>query len=230
MVRAKGDGTHAHLALGELCEAYWQPVFRFLTGEGRTEEDARDLTQGFFAQLLQGGGFESVVPGRTRFRSYLLGALKHFLADQRKRDQRLKRGGGQRPEPLHAPPAETGETSLEIQVADPTGWPPDSYFDREWALTVMQRALQALHREFAAEGRADEFSILKPWLAGEAPTLSQAEAATRLGMSEGAVKVAIHRLRRRFRELVRFELAQTVEDEAGVEAELKYFVEVLAAN
>jgi RNA polymerase sigma-70 factor (ECF subfamily) len=188
------------------------------------------LTQGFFAQILHRGGFASVTPGRTRFRSYLLGALKHFLADQRKRDQRLKRGGGQRPEPLQAPPAETRETSLAIQVADPTGWPPDSYFDREWALTVMQRALEALHREFAADGRADEFAALKPWLAGETPTLSQPEAAARLGMSEGAVKVAIHRLRKRFRELVRLELAQTVEDETEVEPELKYFVEVLAAH
>ncbi|HRT08567.1 MAG TPA: hypothetical protein P5038_00310 [Candidatus Paceibacterota bacterium] len=115
-------------------------------------------------------------------------------------------------------------------MADPTGWPPDSYFDREWALTVMQRSLEALHKEFAADGREEEFAALKPWLVGEAPALPQAEAAAKLGLTEGAVKVAIHRLRKRFRDLVRCELAQTVEDDAGVEAELKYFVEVLAAQ
>ncbi len=228
VLRAQGDSAESKRALGELCESYWTPVFRFLRSQGREEEAARELTQEFFARVLEHGGLRGADPGRGRFRSYLLGAVKHFLADLRDREHRLKRGGGQAAQPLDAPGNST--TSLALQVADPTALPPDSTFDRAWALAVMEQAFSVLQREFASAGRTAQFDALKPWLEGEATALSQAEVAASLGMNEGAVKVAIHRLRKRFREVVRAELAQTVDGPAEVDEELRYLVEVLSST
>lgn len=230
MLRARGDSAEARKALGELCGAYWQPVFRFLRSEGRDEESARELTQEFFARLLARGGLAAAEPGRGRFRSYLLGAVKHFLADRREHERRLKRGGGVAPKSLDATITNGQGTRAELQVADPAALPPDSYFDREWALAVMDRAVTAAQQEFIAEGKAEQFDVLKQWLLGELPTLSMAQAAAQLGISESAVKVAVHRLRKRFRELVRAELAQTVASPAEVGEELRYLVEVLSAG
>ena len=230
VLRARGDSAEAQKALGELCAAYWQPVFRFLRSEGRDEEIARDLTQEFFARLLAREGLGAVEPGRGRFRSYLLGAVKHFLADRRDHERRLKRGGGVASESLDATLTSEQATGAGLQVADPAALPPDSYFDREWAMAVMDRAVSAAQQEFIAQGKAEEFDVLKPWLVGEAQALSQADAAAELGLSEGAVKVAVHRLRKRFRELVKAELAQTVVSPAEVGEELRYLVEVLSAG
>jgi RNA polymerase sigma-70 factor (ECF subfamily) len=224
--RARGDSAEARQALGELCEAYWTPVFRFLRGQGRDEDTARELTQEFFARVLARGSLQGAEPGRGRFRSYLLGAVKHFLADCRDHEQRLKRGGGAQIAPLDAS-GPTG-TAPALQVPDPAATPDDRLFDHAWALAVMERALISLGSEYARQDRAAHFEALKPWLQGEAPGLSQAEAAARLGMNESALKVAIHRLRKRFREAVRAELAQTVAAETEVDEELGYLVEVLA--
>jgi RNA polymerase sigma factor (sigma-70 family) len=226
VLRARGESPDSRKALAELCECYWAPVFRFLRSEGRDEDTARELTQEFFARLLAGQGLQGAEPERGRFRSYLLGAVKHFLADQRDHQRRLKRGGGVAPQSLEA--LNEHGTSPELQVPDPAASAPDSLFDRAWALAVMDRALAALQREFADSGKAAHFEALKPWLVGEAAGLSQTEAAARLGLNEGAVKVAVHRLRKRFRELVRAELAQTVGPGGEVEAELRYLVEVLS--
>ena len=224
VLRARGGSVEARGALSELCEAYYQPVFRFLRREGREEDAARELTQEFFARLLAGNGIGAADPRRGRFRSYLLGAVKHFLGDQRKQEQRLKRGGGVAPESLDA---EHG-TAPGLQVADHASAPDDTVFDREWALAVMDRALQSLAAEFAGADKAEQFTVLKPWLVGDAAALQQAAAATRLGLSESAIKVAIHRLRKRFREVIRAEIAQTIDDAAEVDGELRYLVEVLA--
>lgn len=224
VLRARGESNEARAALSELCEAYYQPVFRFLRREGREEDAARELTQEFFSRLLARDGIGAADPQRGRFRSYLLGAVKHFLADQRDHERSAKRGGGTTPESLDAEDA----GSPALQVADGASAPDDAIFDRAWALALMDRALQLLANEFAAEGKAEQFAVLKPWLAGDADTLPQSEAATRLGTSESAVKVAIHRLRKRFREVIRMEIAQTVDEAAGVDAELRYLVEVLA--
>src|SRR5262245_19725099 len=175
VLRAQGETPEARIALSELCEAYYQPVLRFLCREGREEDAARELTQEFFARVLASSGFNNADPERGRFRSYLLGALKHFLADQRKREHRFKRGGGVVAESLDA--AESEENTGSLQVADTSLPGPEAFFDREWALALMARALKALEKEFMAEDKARQFEVLKPWLMGEAPSMSQADAA-----------------------------------------------------
>jgi RNA polymerase sigma-70 factor (ECF subfamily) len=225
VLKARGDTPEAQTALGELCAAYWTPVFRFLRREGREEDAARELTQEFFARLLAGGRLDTVDPARGRFRSFLLGAVKHFLADERDRERRLKRGGGVVPESIEAG---GGGTTAELQVPDPKAIMADEVFDRAWALAVMEHALQALERQLAADGKQEHFDLLKPWLVRDTAGASQAEVARRLGLNEGAVKVAIHRLRKRFRECVRAEIAQTVGDPTTVEEELHYLVSVLS--
>ncbi len=226
VLAARGDTPEARIALGELCAAYWEPVFRFLRREGRDEDVARELTQEFVARLLAGGGFAGATPERGRFRSFLLGALKHFLADVREHRRAAKRGGGIAAESLSAPT----DTSPGIDVPHPPATLPDAEFDRQWAYAVMARALAAVGAEFETAGRAEQFAVLKPWLVGDASALSQAEAARRLGLNEGAVKVAIHRLRKRFRDVVRSEVAQTVPAAADVDEELRYLVAVLSGN
>ncbi len=226
VLRARGETAGAQAALGELCQAYYAPVLAFIRQAARDEDTARDLTQEFFARLLARHGLDTVEPGRGRFRSFLLGAVKHFLADQRDHAQAAKRGGGRT---LVSLEAGTGtNTTTELQIPDPAGPAPDTLFDRQWALTLVEHALNVLAGEFVAAGKPEQFETLKPWLLGEVNCLSQADAANRLSMSEGAVKVAIHRLRKRFRELVKTEIAQTVGNPAQVQDELRYLVQVLA--
>ncbi len=225
VLRARGESVESRAALSELCEAYYQPVLRFLRREGRDEDAARELAHDFFARVLAGRAFDGADPGRGRFRSYLLGALSHFLADQRDHARRLKRGGGIAPQSLDEPGGT--DTSPGFQVADLAAAAQDANFDREWALTVMGRALAALQKEFSAVEKLDEFETFKPWLMGDVATGSQADVARRLGLSEGAVKVTIHRLRKRFRTAVRSEIAQTLRDPALVDEELRHLIEAL---
>ncbi|KAB2675592.1 MAG: sigma-70 family RNA polymerase sigma factor [Verrucomicrobia bacterium] len=223
VLQARGDTPQARAALGDLCAAYYQPVLRFLQREGRDEDAARELAQEFFARLLARDSLAGVDPVRGRFRSFLLGALRHFLADFRAHAAAAKRGGGTPHEPL---PHGT-DTSPGLEVAAPAG-DPDALFDRQWALAIMDRSLARLSAEYADAGRGEQFAHLKAWLADGAPV--GADAAERLGSSEGALRVAIHRMRRRFRELVRGEVAQTVPSFSVVDQELRYLVEVLAAG
>lgn len=224
-MQAGGDAPEARAALGELCEAYWDPVFRFLRREGRDEDTSRELTQAFFERLLAGAGITGADPRKGKFRSYLLGALKHFLADQRRDANRLKRGGGQAVESL-----DDGGTDTHpgLQVPDTSAGLDESYFDRQWALAVMARGLEAVAEYHREAGKEKQFDVLKHWLVGDTESLSQADAAAELGIRTGAVKVAIHRLRERFREAVRTEVAQTVEGEEAVAEELRYLIEVLS--
>ena len=226
VLRARGETPEARTALSELCAAYYDPVLRFLRREGRDGDTARELAQEFFARVLADGGFDAADPERGRFRSYLLGALKHFLSDQRKREQRLKRGGGVVAESLDS--ANSGEDAASLQVADTSTSAPDGSFDRDWALAVMGRGLEVLQKEFADAGKAGHFESLKPWLMGEAPSMSQADAARQMGLTEGAVKVVIHRLRRRFRDAIRTEIAQTLRNPSLVDEELHHLIEALA--
>lgn len=227
VLEARGDSPAARAALAELCESYYQPVFRFLKREGRSDDDARELAQGFFARLLAGNSLGSVDPTRGRFRSYLLGALRHFLGDQRDRDRAAKRGGESLHEPLPGPHDTADGTATAIPPAIPAVNPDHAWFDRQWALAVVDRALTRLAREHAEAGRSDQFERLKPWLVG--PAAAPPNLAEHLGWSEGALRIAVHRLRKRFRELAREEVAQTVPAFSDVHAELRYLVDVLSA-
>jgi RNA polymerase sigma factor (sigma-70 family) len=220
---ARGDSPDAKAALGDLCAAYYAPVFAFIRRNAPDEDAARDLTQEFFSRLLGRQGIDNVDPQRGRFRSFLLGAVKHFLADMQDHAHRLKRGAGQ---PMEIIDPGT-DTSPGLQLPDPNTPSPDRAFDRRWALTLLDRALAALAEEHKVAGKSDQFEALKPWLTGDTDNISQAEAARQLDLNEGAVKVAIHRLRRRFREVIRNEIGQTVNDRAQVDEELHYLLEAL---
>ncbi|HOW65380.1 MAG TPA: sigma-70 family RNA polymerase sigma factor [Candidatus Paceibacterota bacterium] len=228
VLRARGASAESRAALSELCEAYYAPVLAFLRREGRNEETARELTQEFFSQLLAEPRLGGVDPGRGRFRSYLLGAVKNFLAQQRQRANAAKRGGGQ--SPLSIDIDTHVNTTAELQIPDPAAAVPDTWFDRQWATTLVDRAVAVLAAEAESEGKTPQFAVLKPWLLGEVPALSQADAALQLGLSEGAVKVAVHRLRKRFRDVVKAQIAQTVDEPGQVQEELRYLVEVLAQS
>ena len=227
VIRAQGGAPEARVALGDLCEAYWMPVYRFLKREGRNDDDSRELTQEFFSRLLAGSALEKADPGKGRFRSYLLGALKHFLADRRRAESRQKRGGDAIIESIES---SGSETSPGLSIADPGAEASDAYFDRHWALAVMERGVNAVRDSLAQAGKAEHFEVLKPWLVGDVESLSQADAAATLGISTGAVKVAIHRMRQKFGEAIRQEIAETVETEEEVAGELRYLIEALQAR
>ncbi len=224
VMRARGQAPEARAALGELCEAYWMPVYRFLKREDRSEDESRELTQEFIAQLLNTGSLENADPQKGRFRSYLLGALKHFLSNKRRAEGRQKRGGDAVVESIDSGGS---ETSPGMQLPDHGATPGDAYFDRHWALAVMERGLATVESSFQASGKTEQFEVLKPWLMGDADGLSQQEAAAELGMSAGATKVAIHRLRQKFGEAIRSEITETVDTEEEVQEELRYLIEAL---
>jgi RNA polymerase sigma-70 factor (ECF subfamily) len=189
VVEARGHSPEAKAALSDLCAAYYAPVFAFIRWHAPDQDAARELTQEFFARLLARESLGSVDPRRGRFRSYLLGAVKHFLADARDHAQRLKRHAAQPVESIEA----GMNTSTAVQLRDTKTLSPDREFDRKWALTVLDRALAGLAEEHKAAGNSEQFETLKPWLTGDAEGLSQADAARRLGLNAGALKVAIHR-------------------------------------
>ena len=214
--RAKADSPEGRRALAELCDAYYEPVATFLRCELREGDAARELAHTFFANVLAGGAITHASQERGRFRSYLLGAVKHFLSHHREAERRLKRGGGAKDISLND--TDAGETR---SVADASVLSPDAAFDRQWALTVVARALEALRVECAAEGRAGFFEQVKPWLTGDSARGDQAALAARCGMNANALKVAVHRLKRRFRQLLKAEVAGTLDDPALVEAEMR---------
>jgi RNA polymerase sigma-70 factor (ECF subfamily) len=220
---ATGHSTAGRQALSDLCAAYYTPVVAFLRREGRQEDTARDLAHAFFHQVLENPSLGRADQSLGRFRTYLLGALKHFLAHQRERDGRQKRGGN-----LTAVPLDAGtDTTPGLLLADARELPPDAFFDRQWAIAVLERAITALAREREAAGKLDDFTLLKPWLTGDATHGGQAAAAHALGISEGAIKVSIHRLRKRFRHLVKTEVAQTLDSPASVEEEMRHLFAAL---
>lgn len=224
MLRARGDSPEARAALSDLCAAYWKPVFHFLRREGRLEDDSREVAQAFFLRLLERGGLDQVDPAKGHFRSYLLGALKHFLAEQRRNQGRQKRGGGAIIESIDAAGS---DTSPGIQIADASASVPDAWFDREWALAVMERGIQRVQADFEHAGKAKSFDVLKPWLIGDTENLSQSDAAAALGTTVGAVKVMVHRLRKDFRTAIEAEIAQTVPRAEDIADEIRYLIEVL---
>jgi RNA polymerase sigma-70 factor (ECF subfamily) len=221
LAAAESAGAGAASALEELCRNYWQPVYAFIRRSGVNPEDSRDLTQGFFYDLLGADSLKRASPVRGRFRSYLLGVLKHFLADEYDRSRALKRGGGIEFVPIDVMLA---ESRYGLELASESA--PAAY-DRAWALAVLDRALSRLREEFALSGRAALFDGLKPFLIGDRSDLTFAQVAGQLRITEGAAKMTVTRMRQRFRALVRQELAQTVVTSAELEEELRAFVDAL---
>ena len=222
VLAARGDSDSARTALSELCAAYYGPVLAFLRHTGTGAEEAEDVAHEFFAALLTRNGVAGADRSRGKFRSYLLGALKHFVANRQRQASRVKRGG----EVEHVPLVSNAETGLEVPVAAP-GPELEALFDHEWALAVVEGALAQLEQEARTAGTGEQFAVLKAWLAFDSEPGSQGEAAARLGLNEGAVKVAIHRLRRRFRDLVRAEVSQTLPAGVSAEEELQHLIRAL---
>ena len=224
VVAAKPDEasqTHARKALEELCRAYWYPLYAFVRYRGYSSDDARDLTQSFFARIIETGGFASADPERGRFRSYLLGAMKHFLANEWHRTQTQKRGGD-----VQFIEWDALDPEARYAGAPKQGNDPEHLFEREWALETIAGALQTLRDEMVKAGKSGIFEALKGSLTGEEESPREKIAAG-LNMSEGAVKVAVHRLRQRYRKLLRAAIAETVSNEADLDDEMRYLVAVL---
>jgi RNA polymerase sigma-70 factor (ECF subfamily) len=212
--------SRARRALQKLCTAYWYPLYAFVRYRGYSSDEAQDLTQAFFAQIIETHGLATADPERGRFRSYLLGAMKHFLANEWHRGQTQKRGGGVIVLDLDALEPEARYALEPACTTDP-----DAGFDREWAQQTIARAMEKLRAESDARGKGELFEGLKGSLTGEESARS--ETAARLGMTEGAVKVAVHRLRQRYRELLRAEIAETVTNPSDVDAEMRHLVAAL---
>jgi RNA polymerase sigma-70 factor (ECF subfamily) len=204
-------------SLERLCCAYWYPLYSYLRRRGRGPHDAEDLVQGFFERLVQGDYLQSVEQDKGRFRSFLLMALNRYVSDVGDRGRALKRGGGQAPVSLDDP-----ESEARYCVEPVTHETPERIYERRWALAVMERAMRRLQAEFAAAARQRQFEALKEFLAREREETGYAAVAAQLGMTPGAVAVAVHRLRRRYRELVLDEIAQTLANPAEAEDEMRY--------
>ena len=210
------ETVQARGALEQLCRAYWHPLYCYARRSGHTAADAEDLVQGLFADLISGKAFQRVSPDQGRFRAFLLAAMNHFMAGDYDHRHAAKRGGGQAMLSLSEPDAE----ALYLQV--PTGnLSPEQDFDRRWALAVLARALDALAAEQTAAGRREQFEQLRPFLTGTAEHQDYSQVAVRLAITPNAVAVAVHRLRQRYQQLVRTEVAGTVGAPDQVEAEMQ---------
>jgi RNA polymerase sigma-70 factor (ECF subfamily) len=225
---AQGKSPDAHQALRDLCGAYYASVDLFVR-RYRGSDDACDMTHEFFAKLLEGHSLGTVDRSRGRFRSYLLGAVRHFLADADDRRRATRRGGGREAISLDRSQAKNAAEREALPIADPSAFPPDEYFDRHWAIAVVNSAVESLRTEAIAAGEAQRFDILKHWLVAPAGHETAMEAARALHLTEGAFKVAIHRLRKRFRDAVKSLIAETVDDPADIAEELDYLIRALTA-
>jgi RNA polymerase sigma factor (sigma-70 family) len=217
------DTAQAQAALEKLCRAYWYPLYAYVRRRGQTVEEAQDLTQEFFARVLERHWLARADQARGRFRTFLLTAMERFLANEWDKLRALKRGGGQRNIPIQL---DSAETRYGVEPADTRT--PEQAFEHRWALALLDEVLGQLEAEFRARGQEESFAALKPCLVGERASQPYADLAARLGMEEGAVKVAVHRLRQRYRELLRAEIANTVASPAEVEAEMHHLFNVLA--
>lgn len=213
------DSAAARAALSELCDAYWYPLYAYVRHRGAPADDARDLTQAFLTSLIDRQDLKHVSQERGRFRSFLLASLQHFLANDAARQRTAKRGGGMRVLSLDTDEAE-GRYRLE-----PAGTAtPEPLYERRWALMIIERVLARLRDEWNAEERGREFEALKACLLGRGPKGGYAKVASALGTSEGAVKVAVHRLRRRFQAELKRDIGETVADPADIDDEIRYLI------
>lgn len=223
LAAGRKSSPQAQEALGRLCQTYWYPLYAYLRREGCSPHDAQDLTQEFFARFIAKDYLADVHRERGRFRSFLLAALRHFLANERDRVRARKRGGGCQVVSLDA---EEAEARFALEPADEAS--PDRLYERRWALTVLEGVLARLKQEYAQAGKADLFERLKGALAAGRGGVPYAEVARQLRMTEEAVKVAVHRLRKRYRELLRAEIAHTVASPEEIEDEIRHLFAVLS--
>jgi len=224
VVLAAGRSTspQAERALEELCRAYWYPLYAYVRRRGHNREDAEDLTQGFFARLLEKDYLQAASRERGRFRTFLLMAFQRFLANEWDRSRAQKRGGDRTIVPLDA---ELAERRYQIEPVDELS--ADRIYERRWALTLIEETVGRLRQEFTDAGKVGEFEQLKAFLTADREKIPYAEMAVTLGQTEGGLRVAVHRLRRRFRELFRQEIAQTVSSPEEIEGELRYLLKAL---
>ena len=216
------EDSAARSALARLCETYWYPLYAYVRRRGATPDDARDLTQGFFAFLIERRDFDSLRKERGRFRAFLLASLQHYLANDFAHRMRLKRGGGMLPLSLEFDGAE-GRYQFEPVDKDT----PQTLFERRWALTVVDKALSQVRKEWEAAAKTAEFEALKSCLLGGTPTGGYAAVAEEIASTEGAVRVAAHRLRRKFQKRLREEIAETVADPSEVDDEIRYLLRAI---
>ena len=224
VLEAQSESPAAQEALEKLCRVYWRPIYGFVQRQGIGPEEAKDVTQSFFADLLEHRSLTAVRKEKGRFRSYLLGALKYFLADERRRAMAIKRGKGQRLIPLE----ELG-TDERIEMEPPDPVTAEQIYERRWASTVLERVLGLLKNEYVAAGNAVLFDSLKQLLPDEPGSPSQADIAGQLGMTANAVRQAFHRFRQRYQSLLREEIAHTVATPGDVEDELRHLIAVVRA-
>jgi RNA polymerase sigma factor (sigma-70 family) len=224
VLTAQGESPAAQEALEKLCRIYWRPIYAVLRRQGFGSQEAEDITQGFFAQLLERKSFDAVRKEKGRLRSYLLGALKYFVVDEQRRAMAVKRGKGQRLIPLEDL---RDNERIEMEPADPVT--AEMIYERRWALTVLERVLSRLKDEYVAAGNAALFDSLKELLPDEPGSPSQAEIATQLGMTENAIRQAFYRFRQRYQSLLREEIANTVATPGDIEDELRHLIAVIEA-
>jgi RNA polymerase sigma-70 factor (ECF subfamily) len=224
LAAAHRGSPRAEEAVATLCQTYWYPLYAFIRRRGHGPEEAEDLTQEFFARLLDKNYLAGIQVEGGKFRSYLLTLVKHFLANERERERAQKRGGGRACVRLES---ESGERRYRAEPVETET--PESLFERHWALTLLDQVMAKLQCEYAQGGKADLFARLRPCLSGAERLLPYAELGAILGVSEGAVKVAVHRLRKRYGELLRAEIADTVGSPAEIDEEIRHLIAVTSA-
>lgn len=216
LAAGKRSTPQADEAVEQLCKTYWFPLYAYVRRRGCTKEDAEDLTQAFFARFLAKNYLAGLSAEHGRFRAFLLASLKHFLINDWKKSRRLKRGGG---ETLLSLDWQTADTKFQVaSTAEPS---PDKAFDREWALALLARVIERLQKECEADGKGKLFEQLKIFLTAGKDESAQGKVAKSLGMEEVTVRVAVHRLRKRYRQLLREEISQTLSDAADVDEEMR---------
>jgi len=224
LAAAQQEAPEAAAALERLCSTYWYPLYAFVRRQGYEVADAQDLTQGFFAHILSRSFLKRASPAKGKFRSFILGSLKYFLADEWAKLQAQKRGGGCTPVFLDAQTAEARYRLEPVDLMDA-----EKLFERRWATALLERVLERLEEEYSKSGRKPAFDQLQVSLLGDKEAASYAEIAAASQMTEGAVKVAVHRLRQRYRELFREEVAHTVEKPSEINDEVRHIFAVLTS-
>jgi RNA polymerase sigma factor (sigma-70 family) len=223
LTAGQSDTTRAQAALEKLCQTYWYPLYAYVRRRGHSVEDAQDSTQEFFARLLAGNWVGDADRTKGRFRTFLLTALNRFLANEWDRARARKRGGD-----VVSVPLDTAVAESRYCEDTQNALAPDRLYDRQWAMTLLERTLTRLEAEHERLGKSAEFAVLSPALTAERGDIPYTAMAAQLGHNETAVRMAVHRLRKRFREVFREEIAQTVADPSEVEAEIRHLLAALA--